>query len=322
MNQPPTGDMPLSEYRAQPHAPPQMPQPEAHHEPQQSWDEGRVLAVIGKAGSGTSTTAVAAAQGFAERFGTSAVVLADLNLRGDQALLHDTPDVVPGLEDLISTPNQPPDFARACAYEFAPRGYDLLLGLRRRRDWSTLTVAGVTSTIEALRRAYRVVVCDLDDDLEGQAEGGSAQVEARNCAARHVASVADAVLVTGSATLTGLRSMLLTLDDLRRLGVEANRLRPLLTRVPSRRHRRQHSAALAALGSSGSDLAGAAQSMESPQTEDAHRNGTRLPRAVVEPATAAVADLLGEAQLSHAARVEDAPRGPHAFHRVPAEAKR
>lgn len=287
-----------------------------------SFTEGRVLAVIGKAGSGASTTAIAAAQGLADRFGPATIVLADLNRRGDQALLHDTPDVVPGLEDLVTTPNQPPDYARACIYNFAPRSYDVLLGLRRRRDWSALTHDGIRMAIEALRRVYRVAVCDLDDDLEGQAEGGSAEVEARNCAARHVVGVADAVLVTGSATLTGLRSMLQTLDDLRRLGVEPNRLRPLLTRIPSRRHRRQHTAALATLGSGGSELAGAAQSMESPQTEDAHRNGTRLPRSVVTPVIDAVADLLGEAQSAQATRVEDAPRGPQRFHRAAAEVPR
>lgn len=315
MNQNVTTDVPLAEYRNQRERSAPQPPPPATSD---TWNEGRVLAVIGRAGSGTSTTAIAAAQGFAERFGPSTVVLADLSRTGDQALLHDTPDVVPSFEDLAAATDPPPDYAQTCTFQVVARAYDLLLGLRRRREWASVTHSDVSTVVEALRSAYRVVVCDIDDDLDG----GSVEAEARNCAARHVVGVADAVLVTGTATLTGLRSMLLTLDDLRALGVEPNRLRPMLTRVPSRRHRRQHAAALAALSSGGSELAGAAQSMESPQTEDAHHNGTRLVRSIVRPAIDAVADLLGEAPPPQPARVANTPRGPQLFHRATTGAPR
>ncbi len=62
---------------------------------------GRLVAVTGPAGGGSSTIAMALAQGLAATAGQAGMVLlADLALHADQALLHDAGDVVPGVQEL------------------------------------------------------------------------------------------------------------------------------------------------------------------------------------------------------------------------------
>ena len=158
------------------------------------------------------------------------MLLTDLSRYGDQALLHDSPDVVPGIQELVSeraaannlaaTPGSPdPSLAspadagadetsvRHLTYGVKERGYDLLLGLRRRRDWVALRQSPFEDAVAAMRSSYSAVVADLDDDLEGKAETGSSEIEARNLVSRHVVAVADAVLVVGTASLVGARSI-------------------------------------------------------------------------------------------------------------------
>ncbi len=259
-------------------------------------ESGHLVAVLGRPGSGTSTTAIALAQGLGDRLGAGAVLLADLSRYGDQALLHDSPDVVPGIQELISEDTT--SGIHHLTYEVAERGYDLLLGMRRRRDWASLRSKPFQEAITAMRRDYRIVIADLDDDLEGKSETGSADIEARNLATRHVVQIADAVLVIGTASLVGARSMLQIIDDLHSLGVAPHRVQPLITHLRSRSNARQHHRSVSRLLSHNNHLGQASHSPYLRHVDDAHRNGTRLPNQLVTPALAAVDDLLGTLEIT------------------------
>ena len=51
-------------------------------------------------------------------------------------------------------------------------GYHLLLGLRRHRDWTAVRPHAFAAGLDGLRRAFRVVVADVDADLEGERTTG------------------------------------------------------------------------------------------------------------------------------------------------------
>jgi hypothetical protein len=197
---------------------------------------GQLVAVLGAGGAGASTIAMAAAQGLASdaRLG-GRVLLADLALDADQAMLHDVGDVVPGLQELVDAHRSgrpAPEEVRAMTFAIADRGYDLLLGLRRHRDWSALRPRATAAALDALRRAYKVTVADVAADLEGQDECGSADVEDRNLLARTTTATADVVLVVIQPTVVGLQRMTRLLDALFRHGVGAHRILPTINRAP------------------------------------------------------------------------------------------
>jgi hypothetical protein len=63
---------------------------------------GRVVAVTGPGGAGRSTVSMALAQGLAaDARHAGLVCLADLALHADHAMLHASPDVVPGVVELV-----------------------------------------------------------------------------------------------------------------------------------------------------------------------------------------------------------------------------
>ena len=64
---------------------------------------GRVIAVTGPGGTGASTVAMSAAQAVSTGVGGQPgnVVLADLCLRAEQGMLHDSQSVAPGLQELV-----------------------------------------------------------------------------------------------------------------------------------------------------------------------------------------------------------------------------
>ena len=103
---------------------------------------GRLIAITGPAGGGHSVLAMALVQGLATSARRSGMVaLADLALHADQALLHDVGDVVPGVQELVEAHrhgNPTTDEVRRLTFTLDERGYQLLLGLRRHRDWTVL----------------------------------------------------------------------------------------------------------------------------------------------------------------------------------------
>lgn len=257
---------------------------------------GHVAAVIGAGGTGVSTVAIALAQGWADRGGT--VLLADLALHAEQAMLHDAGDVVPGIQELVEAhrSGQPADAdLRALTFEVSERGYDLLLGLRRSRAWSMLRPRAVDASLESLARAWDLVVCDVDRDLEGEAAGGSIEVEERNSLTRTAVDRADVVVAVGLPTMKGLYSLVRVLEDLIDFGVAPGRILPVLNRAP--RNPRQR----AALATGLSDLIGATVGgvaiaapvfVQERRVDDALRDGVRLPDALARPLAAAVATVV------------------------------
>ncbi|MFT7646498.1 MAG: hypothetical protein ACI8Y4_001233 [Candidatus Poriferisodalaceae bacterium] len=257
--------------------------------------ESQLIAVIGRVGSGASTAAIAAAQGLADdpKLG-GWVVLADLARRADQAMLHDADDVVPGVQELIdahrsATPATA--LVRSLTFDIPERGYDLLLGLRRSRDWVALRPRSFAASISGLRRAYHAVIVDLDDDLEGEADSGSVDVEDRNIAARHCVTHADVILAVGDASLVGVHSLVRLIDEMVQLGADARRIQPVINRGPrSGRAKAELTATIADLVSA--DVADVLASPiflpERKRLDDLHRNASRLPNTLSAPLVGAI----------------------------------
>ncbi len=197
---------------------------------------GRLVAVTGAGGTGRSTVAMAIAQGLAaDARNAELVCLADLALHADHAMLHDAADVVPGVIELVEAHRgglPSVDTVRSLTWRVDARGYHLLLGLRRHRDWTGLRPRAFEAALDGLRRCFRVVVADVDDDLEGERLTGSIDVEERNLMARVVALAADLVVVVGTPGMSGIHGMLRVTRDLLDHGVAGDRILPVLNRAP------------------------------------------------------------------------------------------
>jgi MinD-like ATPase involved in chromosome partitioning or flagellar assembly len=197
---------------------------------------GSVVAVTGIGGVGTSTIAMAAAQGLArDPRNRDAVVLADLALDADLAVLHDTGEVVPGLPELVDAHRGgEPSLAEVERLTFAmpDRGYRLLLGLRRHRDWAAIRPSALRAALETLARSARLVVADVDPDVEGERACGSIDVEERNVIARTALGTADVVVVVTRPDAVGTYRLVRTIEALVDEGLSAARILPLVNRAP------------------------------------------------------------------------------------------
>ena len=266
---------------------------------------GRLIAVLGPGGSGTSTTAMAIASHLAVQPSRShestptRVGLIDASLNADQALLHDLGDVVPGLQELVDlhrTANPTNDEIRNFFW-FSPRhGYDVLPGLRRHRDWSTLRRRTTLAALASIHRSFEFVVADADADFEGESQTGSIDIEDRNLLARELASNADLVVLTVRAGITGLSRALHDLRELAELGVETQRILLVVLGAPrSTRHRSELSRTILRLF----DEAVPSHSLPTPVMVPLRRDlepflhdGTPPPRSAFGSITAAVSDRL------------------------------
>ncbi|HUF33483.1 MAG TPA: hypothetical protein VMN58_09785 [Acidimicrobiales bacterium] len=216
-----------------------------------SW-RGNVVVVCGAGGTGASTVAAALAQGLGhdDRSGGD-IVLADMALQAEQAMLHDVRDVVPGIQELVEVHRSrrpSPDEVRHLTFSIVERRYHLLLGLRRARYWATLRPRSLEAAFESLRRTFATVVCDVAADVEGEDGGGSADVEERNLLARTAVGAADVVFVVGRPGVKGTHSLVRVMSDLVAVGVPAGRLVPVYNLAPRQpRARAELSATLAEL---------------------------------------------------------------------------
>lgn len=213
---------------------------------------GALIAVTGIGGAGASTLAMGIAQRFAsEPSHTSMVLLADLALDADQAMLHHAREITPSLQELVEACGRSavgPDELRRHVFDVSGRGYHLLLGLRRHRDWTALRPQAFRTAVRGLCRNYRIVIADTDNDVEGQTDTGSVDIEDRNLMARHVHDVADLVVVVGHPGTKGIYALHRTLQGLAAAGREPSTMIPVINRAPKRpRRRAEESAALAAL---------------------------------------------------------------------------
>ena len=215
-----------------------------------------MVAVTGPGGTGVSTAAMALAQSLGDDVRAAGLVLlADLRLHAEQAMLHDVRDVAPGVQELVEAHRggQPScEAARGLCFMVPERGYHLLLGIRQARYWPALRPQAFEAAFDTLGRAYRTVVCDVDPDLEGEDACGSIDVEERNVMARTAVTRADAVLAVGSSSLKGVHGLVRVITDLVNHGVDPERIVPVLNRASrSPRTRATLGAALARAGPTG-----------------------------------------------------------------------
>jgi hypothetical protein len=266
--------------------------------------QGRLVAVTGGSGTGTSTVAAALAQGLgSDPVHGGRVLLVDAALHADQAVLHDTGDVVPGLQELVEAHRSGSldgTQVRALTWHCPDRGYDLLLGLRRHRDWTVLRARALEAAMVSLRRAYALTVADVDPDVEGEALTGSLDVEDRNLLARRLTATADVVVVTGLPTVVGLHRLVRTLDGLLDHGVSGTRLLPVVTNAPrSPRARAEVTRAVAELlGPAGEALTTSPMFLPHRRELDSlQRDGAPLPKQLARPLAQAVAALLDRDEI-------------------------
>lgn len=266
----------------------------------------KVAAVCGPGGTGVSTVAAGLAQGLGEDLrhpGT--VVLADLARHGEQAMLHDVRDVMPGIQELVEAHRGGTLSAgevEALTFSVVERRYHLLLGLRQARYWATLRPRAFEAAFDSLRRAFATVVCDITADFEGEDDAGSADVEERNLMARTAVAQADAVFAVGRPGVKGIHALVRVIADLVSHGVLAERIVPVINTSP--RHPRARSEIAATLADlvrpvlAGEATAGCVF-LPSRRVEEALRDAVKLP--------APLAPLLAGAFL---ATVEQAGRLP------------
>ena len=276
---------------------------------------GHLLAVTGSGGTGASTVAMAAAQGLAsDASNAGMVVLADLARNGEQAMLHDARDVVPGVQELAEAHRSGrlgSDEVRSMVFDAAGRGYHLLLGLRRRRDWTAIRPRAFEAALDGLRRSYRFVVADVDNDLEGEAETGSIDVEDRNLIARTTITQADLVVVVGTASTKGVHALCRELRAMRSFGVPTERLVPVINRAHRNpRRRAEIGLALDALLDRTDGLEGLRDPVYLPDRrdlDDTIRDAVRLPSALTQPVHRFTTELVDTLGTRSASSVDDEP---------------
>lgn len=265
-------------------------------DPAHSGFRARVVAVTGPGGTGRSLVAMAIAQGAAaDPAHADTVVLADLALHADQAMLHDVRDVIPGVLELVEAHRSGVprvEDVRALTFDIVSRRYRLLLGLRRHRDWTAIRPRALHSALDGLRCSFTLVVADVDDDLEGEATTGSADVEDRNLLARTTIGAADVVVVVGTPGAKGAHSLLRVIRDSIAAGVGPERIVPVINRAPRNRAARAETSRavteLLAASNPGQAVLSPVFLPERKQLDDVLRDGVALPDAVVTPISQAV----------------------------------
>lgn len=272
-----------------------------------------LVAVVGPGGTGASTAAIALSQALGGDAGYSGLLLlADLKLHAEQAMLHDARDVVPGVQELVEAhrAGQPaPEAVRALTFDIVERNYYLLLGLRHPRFWSTVRPRAFEAALESLQQAYRMVVCDVDADLEGEDESGSVDVEERHVMARTVARRADAVLAVGLPTMKGVHSLVRVVSAALDFGVPPGRVVPVVNRAP--RSARARASIVRALAELAAPNAGTATPVFLPDrkgVDDALHDGARLPDALGAPLAGCVRALLARNEAPLPAAVPERVR--------------
>jgi hypothetical protein len=278
---------------------------------------GQLLAVCGPGGSGASMAAMALAQGLAADARYSRrVVLADLALRADQAMLHDATDLGPGVQELVEAyrlGRPESDDVWRSTFDVPRRGYRLLLGLRQPEAWSALRPRAIDASIAGLRRAFQVVVADVTGDFEGEAESGSVDVEERNHLARSAVLHSSVVVIVGAPGMKGVHSLARLIRALTGVGVSPSRVVPVVNRSPRNpRARAELGRALASLvaGPSGATALASPIHLPERKLEDVLRDGGPLPAVMVDPlvrAVQAVAERQADSAPARAGAVPVAP---------------
>jgi hypothetical protein len=256
---------------------------------------GRLVVCCGPGGTGASVTAMAVAQGIAaDPRRHRLVALADLARHGDQAVLHDAGDIAPGLPELVEAHrggDPEPEQIRRLLHVVPDRGYDLLLGMRRHRDWTALRPRAVGAAIDGLLATYALVVADIDHDLEGELETGSVDVEERNALSRAAVARADLVLTVGTSGTKGIHAVARTLRHLIDHDLPPDRLVPVLVGV-GRNPATRSAAARSLVGLAGAPIASPVFVPHHGRVEASIRDGRPLPAALAQKVAGSALALL------------------------------
>lgn len=285
----------------------------------QATPPGRLVAVTGPGGTGASSAAIALAQGLATGHGelpgsrrpgrrtetprAPSVLLADLCRVADQAMLHDSRVLVPGIQEVVEAHRTAVPAQQLLVdqtFDVPARGYRLLLGLRRPRHWVAIRPRTFEATLESLQRLADVVVADVESDVEGEAETGSVDVEERNLMARSAMARADVVVLVGEPSMKGLYALVRLVSELLGFGVPVQRMLPVLSRsARSPRVRAELTTSFSELlaataGSVGGHLPAPVHLPER-RVDGALRDGVELPRPLPQVMARAVAAVLERA---------------------------
>ena len=263
---------------------------------------GRLIAVTGPGGTGASVVAMATAQSFAAgRARGDRIVLADLRLDAELAMLHDAREVMPAVQELTDAHRAgrlSVEQVQSLCFDVAGRDYELLLGLRRHRDWTAIRPRAFAAALTGLMRAYTITIADADPDIEGEDATGSIDVEDRNAMARTTLARADLVVVVGNPSTKGIHSLTRVVRDLHRGGIEPARMIPVLNRAPrSPRRRAEATRTLDVLlghDDALNDVGNPVFLAERSDVDDAIRDGVALPSPLGRPLRAALRRALAD----------------------------
>ncbi len=256
----------------------------------------KVISVVGPGGTGSSTVSIALAQAQAA---SRQVVLVDLKLHAEQAMLHDVNQPVGGLQSLVDA-HRSGDVSAERLHEFClgvpRRGYELLPGLRRARFWSAIRPVAFTAAFATLTNTFETVVCDLDSDLEREDTGGSIDVEERTSMSRTALLESDVVFVVGHPSMKGLHSLNRLLIEIGELGVPMNRVVPVFNQAAkSPRVRAGYNTALAELieWRQGEHPGVTPIHLPYREVDELLRSGDPLPTSLVSPLQPAIDSISG-----------------------------
>ena len=254
---------------------------------------GQVIAVTGGAGAGTSTVAMAIAQGIAAQPGNEAsTVLADFALEGSLSMYHDVRDVIPALPECVEALRAGPDGGAHLAsllFEIDERGYSLLLGARRARDWLGLDDEPLGRTIDLLRSLFRTAVIDIDPPLALRGAASSPELDRLFAGTRLTLHAADTVVVVGDPSLKSSHETVQIIRRVVEAGVDPDDVLLVINRAP--RSPRARAALAGSIASLSGDAAPATSPLYVPERrglELVHRVGAHLPDALADPLAAAV----------------------------------
>ena len=254
---------------------------------------GRLVAVCGPGGAGSSTVAAGLAQGLAAHLGRR-VVLADMALNGEQAVLHGIESSSLGLPGLVDAHRRSTVAAADLdrhLIQVAERSYALATGIHRRRAWATMRPRALHAALTSLLETFTDVVADTDADIEGEPDGGSLDVEERNAMSRCAIARADVVVVVGQPGVKGCYSVLRALEDLWAFGVPENRVVAVVNRCRGGRLERTE-IGIALRGLSGERLVRAPVFIPDREVEPILVDGRRLPAWLCDPVASVVRGVL------------------------------
>jgi hypothetical protein len=150
------------------------------------------------------------------------------------------------------------------------------------------------------------VVADVSSDLDGEAETGSMDMEERNHLARSTIGSSQAVIAVGAPGVRGVRGLVTLLGELTTLGVDPDRILPVVNHAPrSTTARREAVRAITELAPATRRTPLAVRTRR--DLESIHHAVDPLPRPLCQTLAVAVAQIAVAAPSPAARPVQPAP---------------